>query len=248
MTNLDTFSSDLNVVVIGANGGLGKGFIKAFEEDERVSSIYAFSRNKKDSIEKKVVSSFIDLEDEDSIKKAAQLAGSKATVDLVIVATGVLHRGQSIKPEKSIRQIDPNVMIDVIKVNTVGPILVAKHFLPILTKKRKTVFAALSARVGSISDNRMGGWSSYRSSKAALNMLLKTASIELKFSSPQTIIVSLHPGTVDTRLSEPFKKNVTKKSLFDADFSAVKLINVLNTLNTSDTGRFFAWDGSSIEF
>ena len=139
-------------------------------------------------------------------------------------------------------------MIDVIKVNTIGPILIAKHFLPKLSKNRKTVFAALSARVGSISDNRMGGWSSYRSSKAALNMLLRTASIELKFSSPKTIIVSLHPGTVDTRLSEPFKKNVTKKSLFKADYSAVKLINVINNLDINDTGKFFAWDGNSIEY
>jgi NAD(P)-dependent dehydrogenase (short-subunit alcohol dehydrogenase family) len=248
MTNLDTFSTELNVVVIGSSGGIGKGFIEAFENDSRVSSIYAFSRNKKNSTEKKVVHSFLDLEDEASIQEAAQLASSKKSIDLIVVATGVLHRGDGIKPEKSIKQIDPKVMIDVIKVNAIGPILIAKHFLPKLSKNRKTVFAALSARVGSISDNRMGGWSSYRSSKAALNMLLRTASIELKFSSPKTIIVSLHPGTVDTRLSEPFKKNVTKKALFKADYSAVKLINVINNLDINDTGKFFAWDGNSIEY
>ena len=248
MTNLDTFPTELNVVVIGASGGIGQGFVKTFAEDNRVSSIYAFSRNKKNITEKKVIHSFLDLENEASIQEAAQLASSKKSIDLIIVATGILHRGDVIKPEKSIKKIDPKVMSDVIKVNTIGPILIAKHFLPKLSKNRKTVFAALSARVGSISDNRMGGWSSYRASKAALNMLLKTVSIELKFSSPKTIIVSLHPGTVDTKLSEPFKKNVTKKALFKADYSALKLINVINNLDINDTGKFFAWDGSSIEY
>ena len=248
MTNLSTFSSKLNVVVIGANGGLGKAFVKAFEADERVHSIYAFSRNTKRSTRKKTNFSSIDIEDEESIKQAANLSSSDKKIDLVIVATGILHREAIIKPEKSIAQIDPNIMSKVININAIGPILLAKHFLPKLRRGNKTVFAALSARVGSINDNRLGGWASYRASKAALNMLIKTAAIEQKNVSPQSIIISLHPGTVDTHLSEPFQRNVAKGSLFQANDAVHKLITVINELSINDTGGFLAWDGSSIEY
>jgi|TARA_B110000914_G_scaffold73905_1_gene64895 NAD(P)-dependent dehydrogenase (short-subunit alcohol dehydrogenase family) len=248
MTNLSSFSSKLNVVVIGSNGGLGKAFLEAFEADSRINSIYAFSRNTTISKNHKTQYSYIDLENEDSIKAAAKTSSSVSKIDLVIVATGILHNEKNIKPEKSMAQIDPDAMRAVIGINTIGPIMIAKHFLPKLRRDSKTVFAALSARVGSINDNRMGGWASYRASKAALNMLIKTVAIEQKRLLPESIVVSLHPGTVDTQLSQPFQKNVGKSSLFKASDAANNLIKVVNNLTIDDTGSFLAWDGSSIEY
>ncbi len=168
-------------------------------------------------------------------------------VDLVIVATGILHRA-SISPEKSMREMSANAMAEVFAINTIGPALVAKHFLPQLRRGSKSVFAALSARVGSIEDNRLGGWMSYRASKAALNMLIKTLSIEHGRRRPDSIIAGLHPGTVDTALSEPFQKNVPDGKLFTPAQSADYLLSVIDGLKASDTGGVFAWDGARIPY
>lgn len=143
--------------------------------------------------------------------------------------------------------ICPEAMLDVLRVNTVGPALVAKHFLPLMRRDAKTVFAALSARVGSISDNRLGGWASYRMSKAALNMLIKTISIEHTRRFPQAVVVGLHPGTVDTNLSKPFQRRVPADQLFTTTHSVNQLLQVVDRLTPADTGRCFAWDGQVIE-
>jgi len=132
------------------------------------------------------------------------------------------------------------------RINAIGPALVAKHFLPLLTRERKAMFAALSARVGSIEDNQLGGWHAYRASKAALNMLLKTLSIELARQNPTAICVGLHPGTVDTRLSGPFQRGVPEGKLFSPQKSARHLLNVLDTLSPEQSGQIFAWDGQRI--
>jgi len=132
------------------------------------------------------------------------------------------------------------------RINAIGPALVAKHFLPLLTRERKAMFAALSARVGSIEDNQLGGWHAYRASKAALNMLLKTLSIELARQNPTAICVGLHPGTVDTRLSEPFQRGVPEGKLFSPQKSARHLLNVFDTLSPEQSGQIFAWDGQRI--
>jgi len=158
----------------------------------------------------------------------------------------LLHDGQT-QPEKSIGQIDPFAMLDVLKTNAVGPAMIAKHFLPLMRRDAKTVFAALSARVGSISDNRLGGWASYRASKAALNMLLKTASIEQARRFPQSVVVGIHPGTVDTDLSQPFQRRVPEGKLFTPAYSVSRLLQVLDQLTPGDSGRCFAWDGQVIE-
>nr|MDJ0813799.1 SDR family NAD(P)-dependent oxidoreductase [Woeseiaceae bacterium] len=188
-----------------------------------------------------------DLTDERSIQQAAASVAAHGPVDAVIVATGLLHDGE-IQPEKTLRSINAEAMLEVFRVNTVGPILLAKHFLPLLRRDSRTLFAALSARVGSIADNRLGGWASYRASKAALNMLLRTAAIEHKRRWPESIIVALHPGTVDTRLSAPFQGRVPKGKLFTPAYSAERLLEVLNGLDAPDSGGFFAWDGQPIEF
>ena len=127
-----------------------------------------------------------------------------------------------------------------------GPALVARHFLPLLPRDRRAVFAALSARVGSIGDNRLGGWHSYRASKAALNMILRNLAIELARTHPQAVVAGLHPGTVDTGLSEPFQKGVKPEKLFTAESSAERLLAVMDALTPADCGRVFAWDGQPI--
>jgi NAD(P)-dependent dehydrogenase (short-subunit alcohol dehydrogenase family) len=139
-------------------------------------------------------------------------------------------------------------MMKVFNINTIGPAIIAKYFLPKFRRDTKTVFAVLSARVGSINDNYLGGWASYRASKAALNMLIKTSAIEQKRIAPKCILTSLHPGTVDTELSRPYQKNIKKGALSNASNAASKLISVINNLNYDDTGSFLAWDGNQIEY
>ena len=159
----------------------------------------------------------------------------------------MLHAG-SIQPEKSLTQIDPQAMLEVMQVNAVGPALVVKHFLPRMRRDARTVLAALSARVGSIADNRLGGWASYRASKAALNMLLKTAAIEQARRFPECIIVGLHPGTVDTGLSKPFQRRVPEGQLFTPEKSVTHLCRVIDGLSPTDSGRCFAWDGNAVDY
>ena len=190
----------------------------------------------------------IDLTNEKSIEAAARVATAESPLDLVIVASGILHRAREIRPEKSVGEIDPESLASVLAINAIGPALVAKHFLPKLSKGHKTVFAALSARVGSIGDNRLGGWASYRMSKAALNMFLRTAAIEQARRLPQSIVVALHPGTVDTSLSQPFTRSVEPQKLFSAAYSAGEMLRVIDSLDVDDSGGFYAYDNSSIDY
>jgi NAD(P)-dependent dehydrogenase (short-subunit alcohol dehydrogenase family) len=160
----------------------------------------------------------------------------------------MLHRPGGPSPEKALRALDGAAMAELFAVNTIGPALIAKHFAPLLPRDRHGVFAALSARVGSIADNRLGGWHSYRASKAALNMLIVNLAIELRRTHPQAIVAALHPGTVDTGLSAPFQRGVAPEKLFDADRSAGYLLDVLNKLTVGDSGGLFAWDGARIPY
>jgi NAD(P)-dependent dehydrogenase (short-subunit alcohol dehydrogenase family) len=146
------------------------------------------------------------------------------------------------------RELDKQSMIEVLTVNAIGPALVAKHFLPRMRKEGKTVFAALSARVGSIGDNRLGGWLSYRASKAALNMLLATLAIEHARSRPESVVIGLHPGTVKSNLSHPFTENLRDGILFSPKDAAACLLEVIDSLTSADTGNFLAWDGSRIVY
>lgn len=248
MTRLASLQPNCNVAVIGASGGIGRAFVKLLADDERVGNVHAFSRTPTEFAEEKVSGHRLDLTDEASIEAAAELATANSPLDLVIVASGILHRDKTIQPEKRMREIDPQSLADVFAVNTIGPALVAKHFLPGLRRKHKTVFAALSARVGSIGDNRLGGWASYRMSKAALNMLIKTASIEHARTRPESVVIALHPGTVDTGLSQPFTRRVEPPKLFTPKYSAGELLKVIDALGADDTGGFFAYDKSRVEF
>lgn len=165
---------------------------------------------------------------------------------MVIVATGLLHDASGLQPEKTWRALEAGSLERSFRVNSIGPALVAKHCLPLLARDRKSVFAALSARVGSIEDNRLGGWHAYRASKAALNMLIRTLSIELAHRNPTAICVALHPGTVDTALSRPFQRGVN--TLFSPPRAATCLLEVMDDLTSEHSGQLFAWDGQRIPF
>lgn len=162
--------------------------------------------------------------------------------DLVICATGALTI-DGVGPERSIRQISQTAMLAQFTLNAVGPALVLKHFAPLLARKDRTIFAFLSARVGSITDNALGGWISYRSSKAALNQIVRTGAIEIGRINPQSVVVSIHPGSVKTTLSDPFASGHERMEPADA---AQGILGVLDGLQPSQTGRFFAYDGSAI--
>lgn len=223
-----------SAVVIGASGGIGRALADAIEASGRFEVVHRLSRS----------GTCLDLEDEATIAAAAAEVARGAAPTLVIVATGVLHDGEA--PERSYRAMTPEHLMRDYRINAIGPALVAKHFLPLLPRDRRAVFAALSARVGSISDNRLGGWHSYRASKAALNMILKNLSIEVARSHPQAVIAGLHPGTVATDLSAPFQKGVVEGRLFDAAWSAERLLAVVEGLTPADSGGVFAWDGAVV--
>jgi NAD(P)-dependent dehydrogenase (short-subunit alcohol dehydrogenase family) len=213
-----------------------------------VESVFALSRSAIESPEPRVHPLTLDIEDEPSIRAAADAIRERVpALHLVIVATGILH-GDGLEPEKTWRSLDPEALATAFRINAVGPALVAKHFLPLLARDRKAVFAALSARVGSISDNRLGGWHAYRTSKAALNMLIRTLAIELARVAPQALCVGLHPGTVNTGLSEPFQANVPEGRLFSPAFAAGRLLAVLDGLSPDQSGTVFAWDGQAVPF
>ena len=186
----------------------------------------------------------LDVADEAAVSSAADRVALGPAPTLVLVATGVLHEGED--PERSYRMVTAEHLLRDYRVNTVGPTLVARHFLPLLPRDRRAIFAALSARVGSISDNRLGGWHSYRASKAALNMILRNLAIELARSHPQAIVAGLHPGTVRTGLSQPFQRGVPPEKLFTPEYSAGRLVSVLDGLAPADSGGVFAWDGTLI--
>ncbi len=221
--------------VIGATGGLGSAFADALEAREGMEEVVRLSRSGPVRL---------DYAEPDTIGAAADTVGGQ--LDLVIVATGLLHAEDGFGPEKSLRDLDADALARAFAVNTIGPALVAKHFLPLMRKDAKSVFAALSARVGSISDNGVGGWYGYRAAKAALNQMLKTASIEHARRWPDGVVVGLHPGTVDTGLSKPFQRNVADGKLFDAAYSAGAMLDVLDGLSAADTGKVFAYDGSEV--
>ena len=246
-TPLQSFACGMNVVVIGASGGIGSALTSRLVQHPDVSHVVACSRSARAQDHAKLHRHRLDLEDEETVADAARSIKSEfETVDLVIVATGILHEGDDLHPEKTWRALNAERLARVYRINTIGPALIAKHFLPLLARDRKSVFAALSARVGSIADNELGGWHAYRASKAALNMLIRNFAIELQRRNAGAICVGLHPGTVDTGLSQPFQANVPEGKLFSPDFVADRLLRVVDGLEPQDSGRQFAWNGEVV--
>ena len=234
-------------MVVGAAGGIGRALTDRLQADPRFGHTVALSRHRPEGWPEDAACSWcpVDILDEASLAGAAEHAGRHGPVTRIIVATGLLH-AQGLAPEKSLSALDAAQMAQVIAVNAIGPALVAKHFLPLTPRDRPSVFAALSARVGSIGDNGLGGWFSYRASKAALNQLVHTAAIEHLRTRPLGVCVALHPGTVETPLSVPFTATMPKARLFDASVAARHLLSVMNSLRPENTGGFFAWDGAAV--
>jgi len=227
-------STDDVAVVIGATGGIGSALLRRLQGAGEFGTVIGLSRASTPPL---------DLGDEASIAACADFVSRQGKLRLVLVATGLLHRA-GIQPEKSIRELNAAAMADMFAVNTLGPALVLKHFLPLLARDGRAVLAALSARVGSIGDNQLGGWYSYRASKAALNQMLHTAAVELRRSHRYAICVALHPGTVNTPLSAPFSKAGLEAQ--DPDLAAERLLNVIAGLTPEDSGRFFDHRGEPV--
>lgn len=221
-------------VVVGGSGGVGAALVAALRNCPAYDEVLALGRRSRPAL---------DLLDEASIAAAAAAVRARGVPTLVFDATGFLH-GAGMQPEKSWRELDPAHLAHAFAINAIGPALLMKHFLPLLPRDRRAVFATLSARVGSIGDNRLGGWYAYRASKAALNQLVRTAAVELRRSRPQAICVALHPGTVDTGLSAPFAKSGLQ--LQPPAEAAVRLLAVIERLGPGDSGEFFDHRGEPV--
>jgi NAD(P)-dependent dehydrogenase (short-subunit alcohol dehydrogenase family) len=188
----------------------------------------------------------LDLANEASVEDLAQRVASASVAPRVILnCSGLLH-AEALAPERSWRDLDVVQLVRLFQVNTLGVALLVKHLVPLLPRRQRSVFVTLSARVGSIEDNHLGGWYGYRASKAASNMIIKTASIEARRRHPDLVMASLHPGTVDSDLSKPFSRRVRPEKLFSPEFSCTHLCEVIASLNPGDSGGFFAWDGQPI--
>ena len=247
-----------HALVMGASGGIGLALAKKIAAEPELKTLVlcsahagssiALQRLKLECEEKNILSLVLDVDitDESSLAALTNCLKSKVNMlDLVINASGLLH-DHALSPEKTITQISAEAMQKIFAVNAFGPMLLAKALWPWIRAKQAFVFASLSARVGSIEDNRLGGWYGYRAAKAAQNQFLKTMSIELARINPASIVLALHPGTTDTVLSRPYQSGVAAEKLFTADFVAERLLELIKNAKPADTGSFIAWDGKHI--
>lgn len=245
----------LNALIVGGTRGIGLALVEALLNDPAYASVAAAGRRISanpalDALEStrglRLRRLALDLTDEASIQAAAaELKATTPALHLLINTAGLLH-GDGLSPERRLADVKPESLLASYAVNAIGPILIAKHFQPLLVHGERAVLATLSARVGSIGDNRLGGWYAYRAAKAAQNQLMRTASIELARRARALIVVSLHPGTVETNLSAPFRGNVSAEKLFTPAFAAERLLAVIAGLGTEASGGFYAWDGQAI--
>lgn len=249
-----------HVLVMGASGGIGLAFAQKLAADPALQTLVLCAAHANASLPLRALQQQCaarhvamllidtDISDEDSLTAlAAALSSLNTPLDLVVNAAGLLH-ATNLSPEKTITQVSSASMLRIFSVNSFGPILLMKTLWPWLREKRPVVFASLSARVGSIEDNQLGGWFSYRAAKAAQNQFLKTGAIELSRINPQSIVLALHPGTTDTDLSQPFQANVKPEKLFRPAFVADRLINIIQHATPADSGSFIAWDGEKIKW
>lgn len=231
---LKSFAPDGVAAVFGASGGIGRALVATLVAGGRFGAVLAFGRRE---------GLPFDLADEASIAAAAAKAAAAGDVRLAIDATGLLHHAGT-GPEKTWRDLDAARLAEAFAVNAIGPALLMKHLLPHLPRTGKAVFATLSARVGSIGDNRLGGWYGYRASKAALNQFVRTAAVELARRAPQAICVALHPGTVATPLSAPFTR--PDQDVHAPGQAARHLLDVIDGLGPEASGGFFDWRGDPV--
>lgn len=242
-------------LVQGASRGIGLEMVRQLLSREPASHVIATCRNPDDAPDlarlrmehsERLRVLRLDVSEERSIESAAQrLAEDTEELSMLVNVAGVLH-GPTFGPEKKLGHVDADALRRVFEVNAFGPLLVAKHFFEFLRHERRSVFASLSARIGSISDNRLGGWYAYRGSKAAQNMFTKTLSIELGRVCPNAVVIGLHPGTVSTDLSKPFQRGVSEDKLFTPSRSVESLLNVIDSVTPEHTGKVFDFRGDEI--
>lgn len=230
--------------VFGASGGIGRALAEALAAGG-TGLVYTGTRRGEGPKGAPFRPFDFDLTDETSLADAADLMRD-ARPEWVIVASGVLTLADGTGPERTYKRLDAGVMAEVFALNTIGPALIAKHILPLMPRAERFVFAALSARVGSISDNRLGGWHSYRASKAALNMLLKNFALEMARTHPLGVVAGLHPGTVDSDLSKPFQTGLPDGQVTAPGDAAANLLGVLAHLTPEQSGRVFDFRGSEV--
>ncbi len=244
-------SANYDALIIGASGGIGHALAEELSGDTDLNCLHMTAFQNQNRLPDAVGSSAVyqlDITDRRSINAfITELQHRASNLRLIINAAGVLH-GQDLMPERRLADLSLENLQTVFSQNCFGHAMLLSALQPLLPRQGVTRIASLSARVGSITDNRLGGWYAYRASKAALNQIIKSASIELKRLNPEMVCIALHPGTVDTRLSDPFTAGIPDQKLFSPEFSAQRLLRVLMNSSPLDNGNFFAWDGTHIPF
>ena len=238
----------MKVAIFGATGGIGRALVTQLINAPGVTSVYGAGRSGASDVSTDEIYTplTLDLTKEESIAEACVEILQNEAPALSIIASGFLSETGGLQPERTFKQQSAASFETLFAINTIGPALIAKHLLPGIPRKGRHVIGFLSARVGSISDNRVGGWHAYRASKAALNMLIKNYAIELSMRKSEAICVGLHPGTVDTPLSQPFQRNLQEGQVISAESSARHLLDVCQYLTLADSGRVFDWKGEPI--
>ncbi|MCH2556586.1 MAG: SDR family NAD(P)-dependent oxidoreductase [Alcanivorax sp.] len=239
-------------LITGASGGIGGALTRRCLEAG--DTVFAVSRRPVSGEaraayeEQRLIPVAADLTREADIAALMErVAGAGEALDSLIHCAGVLHdEAHGLAPEKRLEDLDGAALAHAFALNASAPMLLAKHGLPLLRRRQRAVFASLSARVGSIADNRLGGWYAYRASKAAQNQFIRTFAVEARRRVPGLVVLALHPGTVDTALSRPFQRNVPEGKLFTPDFAAERLLGLIDGAGEADSGRFLAWDGKDI--
>ncbi len=252
-----------DVWILGASQGIGFGFVQQFLRKEPMAQVYATYRSATSAepllalsreYPDRLTCIQLEITDESDIVQCVEqisiaLRANGHPLGWVINCIGLLHQGD-LQPEKSLRQINPEQLLTYFQINSIGSVLLAKHLAPLLKQSNqqrdRVIFATLSAKVGSIGDNHLGGWYGYRASKAALNMFMRSIAIEYRRTCKGAIVVMLHPGTTETTLSEPFRRGVLPEKLFSIDRTVSQLITVMDTLTPEDSGEFFSWDGTRL--
>ena len=233
-----------NILIAGSSGAIGREFTKFYSDDPNVEKIVTLSRKIDDTVHHKIQSLEIDYSKAESFENLDKISHLES-ITTIIIATGILHSDQ-IKPEKSIDDINSEALEKVFQVNVYGPILLVKKLLPLIKKSQGVKIIFLTARVASISDNELGGWYSYRSSKTSLNMMIKNLSIELQRANKENIVIGIHPGTVKSALSEPFLRHV-KHSIFSPSESVELMTQVISKISQKDSGKCFDFSGKVID-
>lgn len=242
-------------LVVGANRGIGLALVQALLADQTVVRTIATYRQGADiqslvdlagSHGERLELRVLDFENEDSLQAFSDyIAGQPGNFDLAIHAAGILHE-RGIKPEKTLTQCHAANLKRLFEVNSIGPLMVAKALLTTQARNHRFTFAALSAMVGSIEDNRLGGWYGYRASKTALNQFIRTLAVECRVRFPQASIVAIHPGTTDTELSRPFQRSVPPGKLYRPDQTAERILSVIRSINHEQSGQFLNWNADQI--